>query len=380
MENEKPQKYSLVTGQKIKKKSVRKLKKEHKVEFKKEKKEGKKVKRQIKRFNKKNKESALNVASEGQAPQSQTPQTKVLIVRKADEPVSLKRRFLNFISYALVGIIAVVFGYISGNLYIANVLNKVDYSAFSEEVLMANGLATYNAVMEQINKGVAIDRLDDVGFTAADVFVAAEYILNSKEYYHAEVSGEIQPSIGKKQIIWGYKEKNGTIYTGENVSKGMLSVGEKSYYDSSSDPQQIAISKVTKVGDHTATFEDQPSTFYDYDGYRNEYGIRPDSPIVAYIVSNKTMVEGSGTITAQGLGRYQISFNLTKDSSVINYIKQVKHMSGLPDFPAFETIRATVVVNSKLEFISLRFDESYRVMYYGVMATCSGYTQNVMSY
>lgn len=382
MEKDKPQKYSLVTGEKIKKKSVKKIKKKHKAETKKEKKEDKKVKKQITRFKRKNSEVVDSEVESSEKPLPQTPQTKVLIVRKADEPVSRKRRVMSFISYVLVGFIAAFFGYISGNLYVANVLNKVDYSAFSEENLMADSAAIYGQVQAQIDKGVAIDRLDDTeeGFTAADIFVAAEYILNKQEHYYSEVSGEIQPSIGKKQIVWGFKEKNGSIYEVENVSKGMLSVGEQIYYDANSDPKQILVRKATKIGDRLAEYEKEPSAIYDYDGFRNEYGLRPETPIISYIISTKTMVEGTGSVTALGLGRYQISFSLTTDSSVINYIKQVKHMSGLPDYPTFNAIKVTAVVDSSLKFVSLRFDESYRVMYYGVMATCSGYMSNSFTY
>ena len=64
----------------------------------------------------------------------------------------------------------------------------------------------------------------------------------------------------------------------------------------------------------------------------------------------------------------------------INYVKQVKHMSGLSGYPTFKQINVTAVIDSDLRFISLRFDEAYTVMYAGVAANCTGYVNLAFSY
>ena len=107
-ENDEPQKYSLVTGEKIKKKSIWRLETKHEAKKTKEKREERKLSRKVKRVDKKlhiNDEQKTEVAPEGI-----TGQTKVLIVRKQDKevPVTPKRKFLNLLSYVLVGIIAIV--------------------------------------------------------------------------------------------------------------------------------------------------------------------------------------------------------------------------------------------------------------------------------
>lgn len=382
---EKQGKYSLVTGEKIKKKSVRKLKKEHKKAKKEENKESKKQNKKKVKIDKKlqgetvlfksktvsgdveGDTNSLEITKNGLVEDKE----KVLIVRKADKekPISKKRKLFNLISYFLVGFVAVFFGYIAGNFYVANFMNKVDYSAFTEENLIAtNAQEIYNKAKQ-----------DGVMQTSAiDLFVAAEYYLNNRDKYNSSIKGEIQPSIGSVQSIWGTKNKNGNIFEVESVSKGMLALGEKYTYDLTN--QTATIYKASSIDTNKATYPDNPTWVMTYDEFREEYGTAPEKPCIPYIISSKTLVEGSGNVIQEGVGKYKITFMLTTDSSVINYIKQVKHMSGLKDYPTFKNIMITAYINDDLEFLDIRFDESYTVMYFGVMATCSGFVEVNFSY
>lgn len=388
---DKKNKYSLVTGKKIKNKSVRKIKKEHKKSLKLEKKEDKKTEKKKRKIDKKLKNTSgvtvesvtlsnndvsvvlkenvdKNVLKKNNMEESEGKE-KVLIVRKIEKskPLTKKRKVLNFLSYALVGLVAVFFGYFSGNLYIANVLNKVDYGAFVEADLRDDSAEVYGRVTAG----------NITSFKAGELFIAAEHALGLRDNFYATSTGVIQPSIGSKQIIWGFKSKAGKIWESENVSKGMMSVGERYYYNEETGVTNVY--KATKYGDMSAEFSGT-SVDYNYDDYRAEYGTAPNGGVVPYIVSSKTVVAGTEKVESIGGGKYKLTFDLTTDSSVINYIKQVKHMSGLADYPTFKNIMVTAVIDSDLKFISLRYDESYTVVYFGVMATCSGYVENVFTY
>ena len=393
-DSEKPSKRSLVTGQKIKHKSVRKIKKEHKEKNKIQQKEQKILDKKIKKMDKKFKKHEISVeaktlsdseleidllgtevnqesASEEIVVKKNDNQEKVLIVRRTEgKPVSKKRKFLNMMSFALVGFVAIFFGYLAGNFYIANVLNKVDYSAFSEEVLRDDAAAVYNDIK---TSGKVLDQ-----YNAVELFVGAEYMLGTQVSYYADIEGAIQPSIGSTQAIWGYKSKQDNLYDCEQVSKGMVSVAEKYTWDVQS--QTAKIYKASKISTNKAEYPADPTWTMNLEEYREEYGTSPDSPCVPYIVSSKTYLVGSDKVTKLANGNYQLTFQLATDSSVINYIKQMKHMAGLPDYPAFKTIQVTAVVDADLKFINLRYDEAYNVMYFGVMATCSGFVQYEFSY
>lgn len=369
--NEKPQKYSLVTGEKIKNKSVKKLKKQHKVKDKKESIDEKKFNKRKKKIIRK-----LTKKSKGENNKTQLKQDEkaeeVLIIRKAEQgkPKSFGRKFMNLLSYALVGIVAVFFGYASGNFYVANVLNKVDYSAFSEESLRDDNMAIYQTI---ISSNKAIETQD-----AGELFMAAEYLLNNQENYYSNTVGAIQPSIGSTQSIWGYKKKAGNIIEGENASKGMMSLAE--YYSYDLTTKTASIYKATKVSTGSVTYPSDPTWIMNYEDYRAEYGTAPDAPVVPYIISSKTILEGTSKVENIGGGKYKLTFSLTTDSSVINYIKQVKHMSGLADYPVFKQINVTSIIDKNLKFSTVRYDEAYTVMYFGVMATCSGFVENTITY
>ena len=392
--NDKPQKYSLVTGEKIKKKRLGKLKKEHEKQAKEDKalikKETKRKKRIDRKLNGKENitvesktitkiDGGLNknvineqVAGEIGAVKNEEKRTEVLVVRRAEKgrPATRKRKLMNFLSYALVGFVAIFFGYISGNFYIVNVLNKVDYGAFSEELLREDNKLVYDNILAS-NKSF-------VNIPAGELFMAGEYVLSIQDSYYASTLGAIQPSIGSKQDIWGYKKKTGNIYECESASKGMLSLAEKYSYDV--ETKQAKIYKASKISLSGCSYPEKPTWEMGIDAYKKEYGTNPDAPAVPYIVSSKTVIAGTESVKDLGGGRYQLSFNLTTDSSVINYIKQVKHMSGLQGYPTFKIINVTAVIDSSLKFISIRYDESYSVVYFGVMATCSGFVESEFSY
>lgn len=396
MENvqEKKQKRSLVTGEKIKHKSVKKIKKEHKEKNKLRQKEQKVLDKKIKKMDKKftkqevlvesktlsDSELELNVKSDEVNQESlnenvlvkkNEEQEKVLIVRRVEgKPVSKKRKFLNLVSFALVGFVAIFFGYMAGNFYIANVLNKVDYGAFSEEALRDDGAAMYSDIK---TSGKAFDQ-----YKAVELFVGAEYMLGTQVNYYADIEGSIQPSIGSTQVIWGYKSKKDNMFECENVSKGMVSVAEKYTWDVTA--QTAKIYSASKISADTAEYPADPTWTMNLEEYRNEYGTAPDSPCVPYIISTKTYLVGSDKVTKLANGNYQLTFQLATDSSVINYVKQMKHMAGLPDYPSFKSIYVTATIDSDLKLVSLRYDESYTVMYFGVMATCTGFVSYDFTY
>lgn len=391
--DDKPQKYSLVTGEKIKKKRLGKLKKEHEKQAKLEKAIDKKESRRKKKIdrklngkekvtvesktisvNHKNDSSLVNeeaLKEHGLEKKSET-RREVLVVRRAEKgrPATKKRKFMNLLSYALVGFVAIFFGYISGNFYVVNVLNKVDYSAFSEETLKDDNKAIYESLMASNSQITSVP--------AGKLFMASEYVLSTQESYYASTLGAIKPSIGSTQDIWGYKKKTGNIYECESASKGMLSLAEKYFYDTQT--KEATIYKANKISKESTTYPENPTWVMGLDAYKKEYGTDPDAPAVPYIVSSKTVLAGTESVQSLGSNRYQISFKLTTDSSVINYVKQVKHMSGLQEYPTFKTINVTAIITSDFRFQKLRFDESYSVMYFGVMATCTGFVESEFSY
>ncbi|MBQ7466941.1 MAG: hypothetical protein IJS74_02585 [Clostridia bacterium] len=372
-------KYLATTGQKLEKKSLRKLKKEHRIALKEEKKDQKKQSKKQKKVDKKLTKHAGKSDKEEQSSQidsgvQKSVQNKILIVRKTEKgrPVTKKKKILNLLSYALVGFVAIVFGYFGGNFYYANFMNKVDYSKFDVTSLRDDEEAVYNGVVARITP----DRS-----TAIQLFVAAEYKLKNTENYNAAVSGEVQPSIGSKQLVNGVKGRNGDEVYLENISKGMMSVAEKYSYSLSEKQASIFHAEGGAIVDmSTVNYSADPTWILSEEQFLTEYGTAPDNPCIPYIVSSKTYIPGSDSVRSVGDGTFEIKFNLAKDSSVVNYVKQIKHMSGLSSYPTFKTISVIAVIDSQFRFVSLYYEENYTVTYFGIPANCDGWIKLDITY
>ena len=199
--------------------------------------------------------------------------------------------------------------------------------------------------------------------------------------YRADVSGEVQPSIGSKQSIKGVKGRNGNEVYLENISKGMMSVAEKYSYSISDKKADIYRAEGGAIVDmSTVNYSENPTWVMTEEEFLNEYGTAPDNPCIPYIVSSKTYIPGSESVRSLGDGTFEIKFNLAKDSSVVDYVKQIKHMSGLASYPTFKSVSITAIIDSDFRFISLYYEENYTVTYFGVPAKCDGWVKLDISY
>lgn len=384
-------------GEKIvkshKEKSVRKIRKEHKISDKEEKKEAKKLAKVQKHLAKKygktgnsvnvekndneisNEEpnefekQSINTAS------GKTKQDKVLIVRKVQKgkPLTLKRKIMNLISYALVGIIAIAFGYIAGNFYYANYMDQPNYN-IDTSALRDNGEEIYNKLLKTKNT-VGIARQDPV-----EIVVAADYLLTKTTKYQGSVVGAVQPSIGSQQTVRGVKGRDGNRFYVENYSKGMLSIAEKYDYYLDTDKAEVFRVEGGAVKTDSADFGTNPKWTFNKESFIAEYGTAPDSLIIPYVISSKTYIEGSASVNALGGGKFQVKMSLTNDKAVADYAKQVKHMSGLANYPRFERVTVSFVIDSDYRIVSLRYDETYSVTYFGVPAKCVGWLEVNIEY
>lgn len=371
-------------------KSLRKIKKEHKISLKEENKKVKKLSKKQKHIAKKygqefskkgepkdvfadvflNEETnefekkSINTSS------GKTKQEKVLIVRKAKaEPMTKKRKIMNLLSYVLVGVFAIGFGYVAGNFYYANCMDKPNYN-FNTSELRDNGEEIYNRIKNQ-----AIGTQNPI-----EVIVGAEYLLNQQTKYVGTVTGMVKPSIGTNQTVRGVKGRDGNHFYVENYSNGILPIAEKYDYDSDADVANVyRVEGKGKVSENSANFKDTPTWIFNRESFMEEYGIAPDGLIIPYIISSKTVIDGTAKIQSLGGGKYQVSMQLLKDKSVADYVKQVKHMSGFSDYPNFKSVRVSFVIDSSYRILSVRYDETYSVIY-GLVVNCSAWLEITMDY
>ena len=303
--------------------------------------------------------------------------TTIALITKRDEStiVSPVKRLVNIISYGFVCVFAAILGFLSGNMYIQ--------AAFSADYDYVESEWRYtDAELENIiasNSNVA-------SVNALYAILIAEETLKNQDYYKIESpkgSSYTQPDIASRQSIYSLCVKDGKNYEYITVTEGIMSVAERVL---TSDYQKFDIYRTKSVSNGVPAFPSSPSYTMTYEDSRAEYGTDFTNPI-PYVISNKTMhssyggnVDATGRGTPNGDGTYTFKLKLNLEQSVMNYVKQMKHMSELANYPIFSSIEITFTLNENFEFTYMTIIEEYTVYYFGVPAKCHAEMHQEFSY
>ncbi len=262
------------------------------------------------------------------------------------------------IAWLLIVVIGGAGGWVIGDIIVSK-LDVYDPNAYSAEALRD----TEEEIL--LWKSKSINSL-----SAGQVFAVAEYNINNCEYYsmttkgiNGREKGVISNSVAP-QDFWGYRYRNGNT-------------GYFNYYSSGI----MAVKKVTKFnysgGNYTCIDEVSGKTNQmSPKQYKEDVGCEAIRPI-DYIVSSKTVLTEKKNSSNDGLYTYTITIDAKK--SVTNYVKKMKYMSGLADYPKFTSIQMKFVVDRNMNFISIDVHEEYKVNY-GLTVGCTGDFRYEFSY
>ena len=235
-----------------------------------------------------------------------------------------------------------------------------DYSQYSEATLRDDVKA-----LSQRAEGKSPSQ-----FKAYEIFEIAEYRMFTHGSLLVTSTGGVDTIAS--QTISGVKAYENGTYFKENLSKGIKNVGERTYYNEGDDfVTKYAASKISS--EMVATFK-SPSDI-SITEYTDTVGV-PITSFVGYIVSSKTVLnvnESAQKVALEnGATGYQFSLQLNAITSVLNYVKQMKDMSQLPNYPAFTDVTLNVIVDEQFRFIQIETLEHYSVNYMGINAKCTG--------
>lgn len=281
-----------------------------------------------------------------------------------DKPKKTKKQLaFQIVLIVVIAVAGVASGFYCGNLYLSTKHKKVDYSKFSEKDLLPN----FKEVLER-NSGKSLSEVSPV-----DAFVIAQYKLENSEHFIATSNDSLTHNYGK-QNVYTYKHKlNGVILTKEITTSKMISLAKKFKVEDG----KVYLYNGDPTSSTEASWLDNFST-YTPEEFKNVVGLNAYTA-VPYIVSEKTVssedknafVAGSGTRLNNGGFRFTLS--LDTSSSVINYVKKIKYMSGLSDYPTFSTLNLTFDIDKDFNFINITTSEVYSFKYMGgIFVTCSG--------
>ena len=207
--------------------------------------------------------------------------------------------------------------------------------------------------------------------TPAQVFVVAEANLNSCTYYSVTTKGYDGEEKGivknsfKDQDVWGYRYRNGDQGYFNYYSTGIIPVINQTRFSFSGDTFTTYNGSLNADGTTTWETEGLERTAQEYEEVMGTLAYYP----IDYIVSTRTVISQSSD--EKNGTNYSYTISLSPKKSVANYVKKMKTMSGLPDYPNFNSVEIKFVVDSNMNFQTVAIKETYKVNY-GMTVTCTG--------
>lgn len=301
-------------------------------------------------------------------------------------------RIKSIVSLVVLFVLGISSGLFAGDWFVTNFIGgpATDYSLFSETELRAGN----NLIATQYSE--RIPSAND----AWKSFVAAEENFKYATSYDLVSNGIVNTIV--QQTVYARKIYDGTTCYVEQISDGLVAVADRytynpSLYDSSNEDTFILHTK-GKLNEKVSLGQtlDCPfdCSYGDKEGfsYNTEYsstpekwdkqryvdamGAVPESPI-AYIVSEKTVLDCSNfrSINEKGITKYCFRLNLHSGASVLNYVKQMKTVSALSDYPSFTSVIldvSLVMIDGKVMFDCIDILEKYSVKYGSLSPKCTG--------
>lgn len=254
------------------------------------------------------------------------------------------------IAWLFVVMFGLVGGYFVGDIIVGK-LDVYDPNQFSSTTL------------KDSEETIALWRAKNITtLTAGQVFVVAESKLNECQYYSITTKGLNGREKGiitnpvSPQDFWGYRYRDGDKGYFSYNSTGIMSVIKETRFNFSGGKLECYDGVSKKKANKTS------------EEYLEEVGCAATSP-VDYVVSTKTVLSEEVVLLSSGRNTFKITLSPTK--SVSNYVKKMKYMSGLADYPKFNKIEITFTVDDQMNFLEFEVREEYKVNY-GITVTCQG--------
>ena len=175
-------------------------------------------------------------------------------------------------------------------------------------------------------------------------------------------------STGVKQAIQSATYRDGDLYFEESNSfSDFVKLFDRMYQEGE---------QVTKYWGKSPTYAGLKPQVVSTEEYKAQMG-RLVSQGLAYLVSPGTMSQvdlsgdGLSKVEKDAEGNYIVDFEADPASSTLNYIHQMKTISGLSDYPSFSFCHLKWKMDSELNLQWFQTHESY-VANMGITATCEG--------
>ena len=242
--------------------------------------------------------------------------------------------------------LGVVGGIVYTKFFMAKTVDYSDVNADSLYINMDNLLAKYEDVKKA---GTPYDE----ALTSYELVNIAYHNYTTYENSRSFTIGSAVAAI-VDQSIRGCSIKEGNKYFEESLSKSnMVGVAARMYQK---EDTSIDLHRGEVIDATTATWGNEHYE-YTFDEFTADFGKTPSTPLI-YIVSKKTVLSGTDKVEKTDNG-YKVSMSLHPKKSVINYVKQMKSISNLYDYPAFNNVDLVFHIDNDLLIKQLDINESY---------------------
>lgn len=162
---------------------------------------------------------------------------------------------------------------------------------------------------------------------------------------------------GVSQSVRGYSIKDNDSYFMENISKGLISCSWRIYQN-----EEVKTYKGKNIEVEKATYDEDNFIEYTIDDYSSLWG-KPLSRPNIYVISSDSVLSSDINLTDDN---YIVNLELDPEKSVVKYVKQMKVVSGLSDYPVFSNVNLTFTLDKELNLLKINTSEKYEVNKLGV--------------
>ena len=166
-------------------------------------------------------------------------------------------------------------------------------------------------------------------------------------------------SMGVTQVIQSMQIKNGEKYFEEsNSTSSLVKLFDRMYQEGNN---------TTTYWGKSSDYSSHEAVTYTNEEYAELMGRKVSDPMI-YVISSKTSIteedkeksgKGVSKITKEN-GGYTVDLELQRKKSVVNYVKQMKNISGLTGYPTFEYCHLTFHLDEDLMPLDYTSYEEYQ--------------------
>ncbi len=274
------------------------------------------------------------------------------------EQIYVENKGKRVLRFLIVLLLALATGITVGMYIVDNFFSGIDYSNYSEA-----GLRDNEANIYAVNKSKKVTDMN-----AINAYIVAENKLKDISSVTLSANGNID-AMGVYQTTYTKRYKNNNSYFVENISKGQVIAGidtniaERNYYETNGN---VRVYKGTNIKESSATF-DKLKEEVSLTKWKERNGTTPIT-FQPYIVSTKTVTSSSSPKACtleNGRQGYVSKISLNASGAYL-YVKQIKNMSGLGDYPNFNFITLEVYFNEDATFNKIVVNEEYKVSKMGI--------------